>query len=190
LKKNRVLVLSGDKSGEFLVSNIIEELGYHNANVVLREFYYIDYNPPKSMSFKRSTPHDLIDAVDIYETVDMVPNDTVILAQVPYEDNYRYYFDAFKVIILEREVENSKKDMITWKQDYNSEYNIEASLKRTEKILKWKEKINHFYLKYEELENEETRYEVIDSLQKYLFEEVKHSSKKVYEKAEKRERIY
>jgi len=189
LKKNRVLVLFGDKSGGFLVSNIIEELGYHNANVLLREFYYIDYNAPKSIEFKRKTPHKLIDTVDIRETVDMVTNDTVVLSQIPYKDNYHYYFDAFKVVILEREIDNLEKDMNAWKQKYNSEYNIEAALKQTEEILKWKEKINHFYLKYEELENEETRYEVIDSLQKYLFEEVKYSSKKVYEKAEKRERI-
>lgn len=171
----RAFIISHPKSGTYLCSNLLVELGFKQSGLHLlneKRYYEYDLFNDKAMHhsvFKRYIKN----GVSLIDNLALIDEESFAVGHIHYNETICPHFQKFKLLYVSRDNDERMKSYKRMDKEFGR--GCPSSLKfhlENKKISPWS---NHaFNLSFEDMINKNTS--KIDDLQIYLFDEIKYDS--------------
>lgn len=165
----RAIIISEPKSGTYLCSALLKNLGMHQTYWHLFYQWYTAYDGDKIVE-GRYKPNNFRVEKTMEEMVPQIPQNGFAVTHLPKTTRMMKCFKGFKKVIVTRPFEEKKASNDVWRKTTNrapSSYDIEHHL--------WLEEEDKFHIEFKDMI--EINVEKIDALQVYLFGSIITDSK-------------
>ena len=176
----RYIILSQPKSGTYLCSNILRNMGIHQPWMHIDRSGYTHTDPNKiGMDECRKNPGKYKTRMSIAECLELIKEDEFAVGHLAHDARLETLLTDFKKIVLHR-------DSTEAAVSYNRmlvEYRKKPGNKKTvpNNVSGWMKRPDCFVMNFDSMINQDTT--KIDELQTYLFNEIKFDSAEVLTKS-------
>lgn len=172
--KKPVIIISQPKSGTYLLSEVIKNLGVTQTYMHLTETRYSQYDKDK-IEEGREKPFFINEKLS-YSSSLIKPGEFAV-GHLQKTENTTFLFKNFLKIIITRDLEQRRE---SWSSFFNGEIRRKADFVDIS-VKEWAEEENVFHITFEEIINENT--DSIDNLQQFLFAKVILDSSEVLKRS-------
>jgi len=183
----KILVVSQPKAGTYLCGNILEELGFHHTYIHISESKHEKYDP-NNMEANRKTPQKFTQKSQPQKSINLIGDGAFGMTHIQRNKQIDNTVKGFKIIFLERPFEDAKKSWDRFvKQSKRPSSNPKMNKKYFDRLQSWKKLPNVFTLTFDQMISDDIT--AINELQRWLWGEVKHNSKKVLANAKSKDSL-
>lgn len=174
-----LIILSQPKSGTYLCSEIVKNLGYTQSYLHLSEDDYTRYDPNNIIE-GRHNPNKFKIKQPLSVSAALIPPGSFAVGHLSMNKHTVECFNNFTKIVLTR---NEQERAESWNNFFNGEIRPKQSFvsgqRKASQVSAWLEVENIFHLDFSHMISKNT--EVIDMLQEHILGEVKHNSMEILE---------
>lgn len=174
----KYLILSQPKSGTYLASNLLKNLGINQSFIHLSLEKYEDYTNA-NLGHAKNNPKKYSHKLNLSESVKLVKDGFFAVGHIPYTNETQSILKDFKKIALTRNFEDI---VSSWKR-FNTETGRNPNLDKNlyNKILNWKNQDSVFHLEFDDIVNYNIK--KINELQLFLNNNSELNLKKIIRKS-------
>lgn len=176
-----IIILSQPKSGTYLASEILAQMGLHQTYMHLSPDVYSQYDPENILD-GRHNPDKYMVRKPLMESTKLVEPNSFCVGHLDCNTLTKNCLDNFFKIVLTRN-ENERKE--SWERFYNGtirkQTNFEQGRRKGNNVFKWTSDPDTFVIDFQDMIGKHTR--VFDRLQHALFGKIKFDSNMILEKS-------
>ena len=161
----KYFIISQPKSGTYLLSNILIELGITPTHLHISNEKYEDYSSKDTDTVKN--PKKYSKNIPIEQSLKLIRDESFAVGHLPYSDTTEELLKDFKKILITRNINDIKMSWQRFKRDYQRKNGFNTELLHDIEL--WK-KSNIFHITFDELISKDI--EKINSLQLFLFNKI------------------
>jgi hypothetical protein len=165
----KYFIISQPKSGTYLLSNILIELGIIPTHLHISNERYEDYSNKGNDAVKN--PKKYSKNIPIEESLTLIEDKSFAVGHLPYSENAEILLKDFKKILITRDINDIEKSWQRFNKDYQRKNGFNKELLNDIEL--WK-KSNIFHITFEELITKDIK--KLDSLQLFLFNKINVNS--------------
>jgi hypothetical protein len=168
----KFFIISQPKSGTYLMSNILKNMGINNSR--------LHFDPGLIRKFNTLKDFEKIEGT-LEDGLDLIESDYYAVGHIPYNKKTREALFDFKKILITRNKEDIKKSALRYLDEKNISVFSIINNKNLRRIERWKNSKDVFHITFEDIVNKNTK--KIDELQIFIFGKIKFKSLKIIEMA-------
>jgi hypothetical protein len=172
----KYFIISQPKSGTYLLSNILIELGITPTHLHISNKKYEDYSNKDTDAVKN--PQKYSKNIPIEQSLKLIESNSFAVGHLPYSNKAEALLKDFKKILITRNTKDIKQSWQRFNKDYQRKVDFNKEL--LSNIELWK-KSNIFHITFEELITKDI--EKLNSLQLFLFNKINVNSAKALDTA-------
>jgi hypothetical protein len=176
-----IIILSQPKSGTYLASEILAQMGFEQTYMHLSEDVYSQYDKDNILD-GRLHPNKYLVKQPLGVSSTRVKPNSFCVGHLNCRTQTKKLLDGFFKIVLTRDENERKK---SWERFYNGQIrkktSFELGRKKGSNVLKWTAEPDTYIIDFHDMINKNTK--VFDQLQILLYGEVMHDSLEILQKS-------
>jgi len=178
----RYIIISQPKAGTYLTANILHNLNIQDSGIHIQSGYTTLYPVGKwrgtgkwHAEYKEDT------VITSIKALSYVLDEEFVTGHLECTEELKEVLKNDKKILLIRNTKDISKSAVNYLQSHNNNLLGAITKKLLLHIQKWEKEENVFVINFDDLINKNI--EVIDNLQKYLFDEIRYDSLEIITKS-------